>query len=811
MHDRVGAGIFAFYFTGRFQFFRGFFFAGSVNGLLLSGMRSRLSRALVFALVLGFSVAGLLRLSFETDILEVLPRGLPAVEALKVSQAHFDNEQQVILFLESGTEEVFAEDAAELAMFLREKLAPAEVLYQSEFEEDPAMFAAALAEIWRYAPPEEVVKLERKLLDSDALAAHLDAVKEMIRASFDAEKSTMAAYDPLGFLQHPAMRGFADSGFSFSSDDGMARILLITRPEAATGYKDHAEWIAEIRDAVGGWSGLDELGLAFRLTGAPVFNAEIGAGMERDMTGTILLTTTLVGLLFVLVQRHPGQLLMIAILLGLTFLVTLGLAGWVYGTLNLVSVGFAAILLGLVIDYAVVIARESAGGCSPNALRRELAPGILWAAATTAIVFGLLMMSTFTGVRQLGGLIMIGLVTGAVVMLVFTPLFLGRFPTKEPRRLLKPPFVGVAVSRAVIVACVVGSVAVFWGKGAPEVSFDFSMVEPKASEAAAAFEAIQAKFPAWSDQNLQILATADSWDALREVAKDAAAALAAAQQSGGVQSHQWPMELIPNREHAHANRAAIERIAAKREEILAAVSDGGFSEAGAALNAQVLEAMAGAGSGAEIGALAESFLSRSVDGKYHLSGTLRTRDVVTNENIGALSALFSERFTVTGWPVLEAVLLPSVKRDFKVIFLPAGAALLLVLVFVFRSVRDAAAAVAVLITALLLVNAFVALTGISWNFLSGMAIPLIIGTGIDYSIHLVFSLRRNQGDFGKVWNGVGKAICFCGLSTAIGFGSLLFASNETLRSMGLLCGLGVLLTTALSVTVLPGLWQRGRR
>jgi len=182
--------------------------------------------------------------------------------------------------------------------------------------------------------------------------------------------------------------------------------------------------------------------------------------------------------------------------------------------------------------------------------------------------------------------------------------------------------------------------------------------------------------------------------------------------------------------------------------------------------------------------------------------------VVTAENIGLLAPLSSDRFNVTGWSVIQAVLQPSVKRDFYVIFLPATGALLLTLILVFRSLRDAAISIAVLVTALALVNAFVAATGQAWNFLNGMAIPLIVGTGIDYSIHLIFALRRSDGDFGKVWNGVGKAICFCGVSTSIGFGSLLFASNEMLRSMGLLCSLGVLLTTFLSVLVIPGLWQR---
>ncbi|MFU8893155.1 MAG: MMPL family transporter [Luteolibacter sp.] len=798
-------------------------------------MRSRIVSWMLIALVLGFSVSGLWRLRFATDILEVLPSGVPAVEALKVAQAHFDNDRQVVVLLESESEEVAVEDAEELADFLRGRLAPAKILYQSEFEEDPELFAVALADIWRDAPPEAVEELARRTLDRDALAAHLASVMETIRTSFDAEQSTMAAYDPLGFLQHPGLRALADGDAGFQSDDGRARILLISREDVAAGYRDHALWVGEIREAVAAWPGLEELGLTFRLTGGPVFNAEIGAGMERDMTGTIMLTASLVGLLFLLVQRHPGQLVMISGLLGMTFLVTLGVAGWVYGTLNLVSVGFAAILLGLVIDYAVVIARESAGGASARALRRELAPAILWAAATTAAVFGLLMMSTFTGVRQLGGLIVIGLVTGALVMLGLAPLFLRRFPMRKPRVLLGAPFFGVVASGSVVAACVLGSLAVFAWKGAPGVSFDFSMVEPKSSEAAAAFETMQEKFPAWSEKNLQVIATADSWEELRAVADEVEVALAEVRDSGVVESVQWPKEMIPSRANAEANREVIERMVGEREAIVAAMREGGFSEQGVALNAQVLEALAagetpaprGTGvspaasdptssdnsnsrDGTDLGELAAMFVSRSSDGKHHLAGSVRTREVVTADGMDALDPLFSEDHTLTGWPVLQGVLLPMVKRDFQVIFLPAAGVLLLLLVFVFRSLRDAAAAIAVLVSALLLLNALVSLTGMSWNFLSGMAIPLIIGTGIDYSIHLIFALRRSGGDFSKVWNGVGKAICFCGLSTAIGFGSLLFASNETLRSMGLLCSLGVLLTTALSVTVLPGLWKRGR-
>jgi len=352
--------------------------------------------------------------------------------------------------------------------------------------------------------------------------------------------------------------------------------------------------------------------------------------------------------------------------------------------------------------------------------------------------------------------------------------------------------------------------AVFIVKGEPDVSFSFSMVQPTTSEAAATFGKIQAKFPAWSDKNLQLIARGDDWEKLRSAAGEAEEQLAALKEKGIIARYQWPVDLIPSAVHEEANSKPLTDIAAAREAILATVTANGFSETGTALDRMVLEALAKPYKPGAIAELAKHSLGVSDDGKRFLSGSLLVVDEVTEDNVSQLSPLSSEKFQVTSWAVIQADLLPSVRRDFNVIFIPATIALLLTLVLVFRSVRDAAISIAVLLTSLALVNAFVVATGHAWNFLSVMAIPLIVGTGIDYGIHLIFSLRRNNGDFNEVWNGVGKAICFCGLSTAIGFGSLVFASNEMLRSMGTICSLGVLLTTALSVFVIPGLWQRTR-
>ena len=663
----------------------------------------------------------------------------------------------------------------------------------------------------------------RRLENKQELAAHLEQVKLDLQDSFDQQQAMTQAYDPMGFLKHPTMLSLLESEMSFSSDNGRLRMLMIRRKdESDTGYQADAAWVAAIRKQVAQWRVIktseDDQPFYAELTGGPVFNAEIGSGMEHDMKGTMSMTFLLIAALFLLMQRNWKQLVLISALLWLTFLMTLGIAGWVIGTLNLVSVGFAAILLGLVIDYAVVIARESHLESGAAALRKLVAPSILWAAASTAIVFGVLMLSTFSGVQQLGALVMIGLLSGAVVMLLVTPWFFERFPAGPVKYMTTSLFFHPSQAWKVLLFVVLAAVGVFAIKGAPQVSFDLKMVEPESSEAARAFETIQHEFSAWSDQNVILLMSADSIEELKNRAARAQDELNALRKRGEIVSFQWPVGLIPDPVAYEKNQEALKRLLTVQDRVLAQVKSAGFSDSGVSLDRQILAAI-NSQSMAEDELVNSStddelvgvFFDRSEDGTYFFSGRMLAAGKLTSERVSQWDGLKRDQVFATGWSLLQVILLPQVKRDFYVIFIPAAALLLVALMFVFRRWKDALIAVSVLVTSLLAINALVVLTGQKWNFLSGMAIPLIVGAGIDYSIHLIFALRRLDGDFTAVWNGVGKAICFCGTSTAIGFSSLLFASNEMLRSMGLLCSLGVSFTMVLSLLVIPGLWLWSQR
>ena len=745
-------------------------------------------------------MSGWLRLRFETDILATLPDDQASVEALRLIRDDFDDEQRVVVVIENE-DGVFEEDAAELAEALTEGLPGAQLEYRSRFEDEPEEAAATIASLWSQEDPARVAEMVAMLSSEEKTEARLEAAKKTLRFSMDAELVTRTAYDPLGFLELSALSEVMDSGFDYASEDERIRLLFITNPELGLGYREQAEWVEQVRGALPDW---EERGFTFELTGGPVYGAEIGGGMEHDMSGTVTATAILVALLFLIIQRDLRQLALLGLVLILTFALTLGLGGWILGSLNLVSAGFAAILLGLVIDYIMIIARETRPGISAGELRGKLWPGIVWAAATTSAVFGVLSLSSFPGVWQLGGLVVIGLLTGAAISLWLGPLILVRLPVKEwtsPRWTFFLPsrFAGWGL---LVMALFAGGVFAF--VGLPKMTFQTSMALPKTSEAARAFAKIQNNFPAWSDLNWNLVTQADSHEELRERAIEAGKTLADLQEQGVILEYQWPLSLIPKVENFEKNEEAWTSLQGRREGILAQLEKAGFSESGQAFSGLVLERLPQAADAPND--LSALFTVTMPDGREVFAGRMLLAAEESGSEILATFDGASAGTTATGWAAVQEVLSPMVKNDFEFLFLPAAGVLLLALLLVFRCWWEALVPALVMVVALFSVGALSVLMGVEWNFLNGMAIPLIVGTGVDYGIHLIFALRRSGGHLGEVWQGVGKAICFCGLSSAIGFGSLFFASNELLASMGLLCGAGVLLTMTLSLLVVPGLW-----
>jgi lauroyl/myristoyl acyltransferase len=84
-------------------------------------------------------------------------------------------------------------------------------------------------------------------------------------------------------------------------------------------------------------------------------------------------------------------------------------------------------------------------------------------------------------------------------------------------------------------------------------------------------------------------------------------------------------------------------------------------------------------------------------------------------------------------------------------------------------------------------------------------VPLLLGSGVDYTLHVQLALRR-VGPAGW-WRSTGVAIVLCAVTTIAGFGSLGFSGNAGLASLGSVCAAGVACSLATSLGLLPVWWK----
>jgi len=91
-----------------------------------------------------------------------------------------------------------------------------------------------------------------------------------------------------------------------------------------------------------------------------------------------------------------------------------------------------------------------------------------------------------------------------------------------------------------------------------------------------------------------------------------------------------------------------------------------------------------------------------------------------------------------------------------------------------------------------------------------MALPLMLGTGVDYSIFMQLALRRHGGNLGLVRRSIGRALLLCGGTAIAGFGSLAWSGYAGMASLGKVCAVGIGANMLISVFLLPTWWHWAR-
>ena len=177
-----------------------------------------------------------------------------------------------------------------------------------------------------------------------------------------------------------------------------------------------------------GWEGgpLDVL-----VTGRSAYVAEISLSMRYDIVATLLGSILLVGSIFFLGFHRWLPLLGMGFALFLSCLVALALGLLLFGRLNMVTVGFCAILVGLGVDFAILIfgryqQARGDGEQHQQAIATsisKLGRAVFFGALTTAVGFLALILAGSLGFTQLGVLIAIGIFFAGLFMCTILFLF----------------------------------------------------------------------------------------------------------------------------------------------------------------------------------------------------------------------------------------------------------------------------------------------------------------------------------------------------------------------------------------------------
>lgn len=139
-------------------------------------------------------------------------------------------------------------------------------------------------------------------------------------------------------------------------------------------------------------------------------------------------------------------------------------------------------------------------------------------------------------------------------------------------------------------------------------------------------------------------------------------------------------------------------------------------------------------------------------------------------------------------------------------------AISLLLLALWRRPGDVVIAVAPLLVAVLVTAATNVWLGISINFVDICVLPLILGIGADSGIHLVHRARAGGPDERALLESTtARAVFYSALTTLASFGTLLVSDHRGIATLGELLLIGMLLTLAANLVVLPSLLALRRR
>jgi uncharacterized protein len=633
------------------------------------------------------------------------------------------------------------------------------------------------------------------------------------------------------------------------------REVVIAQPRLDYGsMAPAAAAIAALRAEAADLGIATEHGVRLNLTGAAVLDAE---ELESVSSGALLasvLTTVAVAALLVWGLRSLRLIAATLLTLAVGLILTACFATLSIGRLNLLSITFAVLFVGLGVDFGIHFVlrfqEALAGELRKRAALRAATAGVGGPLSLSALCAGCgflaFVPTDYRGLAELGIISTAGMAIAWLASLTLLPALLAMLrPQLQPvesrrasrRRLRHPGLV-------VIIAALAGVASL---PALSAVSFDFNPLNLKdpETESMRTFDRLAAD-PATSPQVIDVLvpslAQADALAARLEALDEVGEALTLSSFVPRAQDEKLEMidslafylgpalapaagATSPTPQQRRAAFTELRALLADRSAgpgaapLAAALADFGQDPTDAAL-AELEARLTGTLPGL-LKRLRQALEARPVE-REDLPTELREQWVnergearmlvrpaipmVDNTVLQQFArAVLAVAPNATGTPVVVMQGGEEVVQAFRQASGLSLTFITVLLAVVLRNVRDLVFVLAPLGLAVLFTAASAVLLDLQLNFANVIVLPLLLGLGVSGALHVVMRWRE-EGEGGDLAaTSTPRAVLFSALTTVASFGSLAISAHRGLASMGLLLTIAIFWSLVCSLLILPSM------
>jgi len=606
--------------------------------------------------------------------------------------------------------------------------------------------------------------------------------------------------------------------------------------------------------------------LSIRLSGGLALEQEELASVAEGIIQGAIATVLLV--IVILIATFRSLRLLVASLLALFcgLSITAAFTALAIGYINLISVAFVVLYIGLGIDFAIhyclryreLMAQGHASLAALSEASADTGSALALCAITSSVGFLTFVPTSFSGVAELGLIAGFGMFASLFATLILLPALIAILgPPRNSMIQHTPPlfrFIGVWVSENIklvrITIIVIALASLWWASAAEFDSNPVNLRDPD-SESVATYRDLlaDADAPPLTLNTLvaaaEVPAVANRIFSLEEVSqvRSIADLIPASQPEKISLLEDFTLFTgIPERIELQAPESVRDMRALRdAAQALRTSTSEEYIRLGQSIE-NWLEQVDVETAETELMELQNSILNnlaftwnRIVDGLQpapveiadlppdiqdlwispggaHRLEILSATPLMGIEDIGAfVAAVSSVQPDATGQPAIQYNAGRTVVGAFIQALGTAVLAVLCLLLLLLRNLRQTLAIIVPLLLATTATAAIATLINQPFNFANIITLPLLIGVGVDNGIHMVKRYQQQDPHNVLMASSTARAILFSTLTTICSFGTLAFSNHPGTASMGVILAIGMSASLLAALFVVPAMLPANSR